>query len=251
MGIKRNSIFLSILCSGFLLGQEVFDYQTIDKKPVFPGCENETGQELDRCNNKAAQIEMMRYLEYPDSSIENGETGTAYIKFLVTEEGKIENTEVLRSSKYPTLDQAAVEAVSLLFHGNTILPGHKDGYPVKVSYVVPVKFKMEIEEPVETPTSVITEELSTEDVLDRLEQLKSPDFDNEEVKAFSDQYIRFVKGIITGFYLKDGQVIDDWELFFKKNKLDEGPNSSMLSERDQTNLNLLFEEISNIKRSIH
>lgn len=253
MKIKIHSVFLSILCSGFLLGQDVFAYKSIDEKPIFPGCETQTEQEsLNHCNNRVVQYEIMRYIQYPESSIDKGETGMCFIKFIVTEEGKIENAEISRSTTYAALDKAALEAVSLIFKGKSIIPGQKDGKPVNVSYVVPVKFKLDIEKPVEKSVTVKTDDgLSTDEILDRLEHLKSPDFESEDIRIFSDQYIRFVKGIITGFYLKDRQVINDWELFFKEHKLDEGPNPSMLSKSDEENLNHLFEKIRNIKRSIH
>ncbi len=241
---KKGSICFLILLFSFLQGQDVVDYKNVTNKPVFPGCEGFEGKTLDHCNSKITQIELVRYLTYPEKAIEENRSGTAYIKFIVSEDGKIEKPKILRSSKYEDLDSASIRAVSLLFHDKQVIPGKLNNVPVKVFYQVPVKFKLE-----ENSNNQV--KLTSEEILNRLEKMKSPDFDNPEAKIFSDNYVKFVKGIIIGFYLKDRRVIDDWEEFFKEHDLNEIPDHTKLTARDKINLGNLLGEINYIKHSIN
>ncbi len=132
--IEQNSITDSI-----------YDYKTVFQKPVFYDCDNLTGSDLDICNSKSAQKELLRKLEYPQYSVENYEQGTVYIKFIVNEEGKTMNPEVIRTSNYTRLDEAALTAISKMFTSEykTAQPAKDiEGNKVKVFYQVPVKFRL-------------------------------------------------------------------------------------------------------------
>ncbi len=251
---KKNYSYYFILVSGFLWGQEPMEpcapeevarYSDIVQKPVFPSCENLEDRVLDQCNSKAVQTELVRHLSYPEKAIEEQRTGTAYVRFIVSERGKIQEPKILRSTKHKDLDSAAIAAVSLLFYDKPIIPGKKiNEEPVSVSYTIPVRFRIEEE-------SNEKVSLTSEEILDRLENMQSPDFDNTSIKLFSDQYIKFVKGIIMGFYLKDRSVIDDWEEFFQRNDLSRIPDQSKLTVQDKAKLEDLLEKINDIKYSIH
>lgn len=248
MSNKKAYIYCSLLfLSSFLQGQEVVNYKNVTNKPVFPGCENFQGKVLDHCNSKVTQMELGRYLIYPEKAIEESRSGTAYIKFIVSEKGVIENPEILRSSKYKDLDSISIEAVSLLFHDKQIIPGKLNDIPVKVFYQVPVKFKLE-----ENSNNFNKEiRLTTEEILNRLEKMESPDFEDLDTKLFSDNYVKFVRGIIIGFYLKDRRVIDDWEEFFNENNLNKIPDHSKMTTQDSIKLENLLSEINYIKQSIN
>ncbi len=126
--------------------KEVFDYKKVAQKPIFPGCKGKTGSDLDQCNSEMAQKELLRRLEYPEDAIDEERTGTAYIKFVIDEKGNVTDAKILRSSKHKDLDRAAVEGVSRMFNGKrrNIEPGKtQSGQAVKVTYQVPVKFRLE------------------------------------------------------------------------------------------------------------
>ncbi len=252
---KENYICYLILFSVFLWGQEELQdvkafpdsyyYKKVDQKPVFPSCESLEYHDLIECNSKAVQTELVRHLSYPEKAIEDNRTGIAYIDFIVSEKGDIQKPRIIRTSKHKDLDSAAIAAVSLLFYDRPIIPGKLiNGKPVSVSYRIPVRFRIE-----EELNEVI--ELTSEEILDRLENMQSPDFDNTRIKLFSDQYIKFVKGIVMGFYLKDRRVIDDWEEFFQQNDLSRIPDQSELTVQDKAKLEDLLEKINYIKYSIH
>lgn len=53
------------------------------------------------------------YWDYPSSSVRNGEQGILTIDFTIIKSGGIEHMEVVKSSNYPTLDDAAATAIKL------------------------------------------------------------------------------------------------------------------------------------------
>jgi len=77
-----------------------------------------------------------RKIEYPDELRGTGTKGTVFIRFVVNEEGKTQNLEVLRSL-HPAADEAALRAVS----GALFIPGKHNGNVVPVRMGLPISFK--------------------------------------------------------------------------------------------------------------
>lgn len=120
-------------------------YPHVSVKPIFPGCNGKEGKELDFCNSKMAQKSLLRGLSYPEKAIKEDRQGTAYLKFIVSKNGTIQNVSISRSSKHKDLDKAASEAVSKIFNRkrDVIIPGKNEkGESVNVEYQVPVKFRL-------------------------------------------------------------------------------------------------------------
>jgi protein TonB len=65
--------------------------------------------------------------EYPRSELQAGHEGTVYMEFLVTAEGTVAGSRLVRGSGFPALDQAALVSVS---HCH-FRPARKDGRPVQ------------------------------------------------------------------------------------------------------------------------
>ncbi|ASL42912.1 hypothetical protein bAD24_I05430 [Burkholderia sp. AD24] len=76
--------------------------------------------------------------DYPALSKRRGETGTAYVKFVVGLSGKIENVELKKSSGFSRLDDAAVAAV----HASACKPYLENGQPVRAAYTQPYDFNL-------------------------------------------------------------------------------------------------------------
>lgn len=53
------------------------------------------------------------FWDYPPSSIRKGEQGKLRINFTISNDGELENVEVIKSSNYPPLDDAAITAIRL------------------------------------------------------------------------------------------------------------------------------------------
>ncbi|MGE8165732.1 energy transducer TonB [Paraburkholderia sp. NPDC080076] len=76
--------------------------------------------------------------EYPSLSKRRGETGTAYVKFVVGLTGKLENIELKKSSGFSRLDDAALAAV----HGSACKPYLENGQPIRAAYTQPYDFNL-------------------------------------------------------------------------------------------------------------
>jgi TonB family protein len=77
-------------------------------------------------------------LQYPDSAEKMGIEGKVYVLFNVEKDGTITNVKVGKSVD-PDLDQEAVRLVKGMPKWE---PGKMKGEPVRVSYLMPINFKL-------------------------------------------------------------------------------------------------------------
>lgn len=78
-------------------------------------------------------------LRYPVIAQENGIQGKVYVKFIVNEQGKVSNGEVLRGVDI-SLDKEALRVINSL---PDFKPGKQRGKPVKVFYNAVINFKLQ------------------------------------------------------------------------------------------------------------
>jgi protein TonB len=76
---------------------------------------------------------------YPLAAKRRGEEGTAFVKVMVTADGRAKDVALDRSSGSPALDEAALAAV----RGWRFVPARQGTQAVEAPYVVPVVFKLE------------------------------------------------------------------------------------------------------------
>jgi periplasmic protein TonB len=76
--------------------------------------------------------------DYPALSRRRGETGVAYVRFVVGLSGQIESIELKKSSGYGRLDDAALAAM----HDSSCKPYLEDGQPVRAAYTQPFDFSL-------------------------------------------------------------------------------------------------------------
>ena len=74
--------------------------------------------------------------DYPALSRRRGETGTAYVRFVVGLTGNLENVELKKSSGYDRLDDAALAAV----RASACKPYLENGVPIRAAYTQPYQF---------------------------------------------------------------------------------------------------------------
>jgi len=77
--------------------------------------------------------------DYPMLSRRRGESGTAYVRFVVGLTGRIEDVELKKSSGYDRLDAAAVAAM----HDSSCKPYLENGEPVRAAYTQPFAFSLQ------------------------------------------------------------------------------------------------------------
>ena len=74
--------------------------------------------------------------DYPMLSRRRGETGTAYVRFVVGLNGNLEDIALKKSSGFDRLDDAALAAV----RASTCKPYLESGVPVRAAYTQPYEF---------------------------------------------------------------------------------------------------------------
>jgi protein TonB len=77
--------------------------------------------------------------EYPPASRRAGEEGTVTVKALVGENGRATQVDVVKSSGFPKLDEAAVQEVQRNWR---FVPGKEDGKPVSMWHTFAVTFRL-------------------------------------------------------------------------------------------------------------
>ncbi len=76
---------------------------------------------------------------YPSAASEEGVQGRVVVEFVVGKDGSITNVRVVRP-RHPALDKEAVRVVKAM---PKWIPGRNNGQPVKVTYTLPVTFKLQ------------------------------------------------------------------------------------------------------------
>lgn len=77
-------------------------------------------------------------IEYPASEKNNPGIHRVVVRFLIETDGSISNITIVRSEG-EAFDNAAIEAIKKL---GKFIPGAYDGKPVRVTYCLPITFKI-------------------------------------------------------------------------------------------------------------
>ncbi|MBR2318827.1 MAG: TonB family protein [Bacteroidaceae bacterium] len=102
-------------------------YQVVEQQPEFPG------------GISALNEYLSENTIYPQESIDNNSQGRAYVRFVVNADGSIQYAEIVKSSGDVYLDK---EAIRLIESMPNWTPGKQAGKPVRVSYMLPVNFRL-------------------------------------------------------------------------------------------------------------
>jgi TonB family protein len=102
-------------------------YEKVEKMPMYPGGVNEL------------MIYLAKNIKYPADAQARGIQGRIIVRFVVTKEGKIEKTEILRSLD-PSCDKEALRVVNAMPQWT---PGEQKGKKVSVYYTLPIVFKLD------------------------------------------------------------------------------------------------------------
>ena len=98
----------------------------VEQKPSFPGGESA----------------MYKWLQdniiYPAAASEEGVQGKVTVQFIVEKDGSITHVQVVRG-KHPALDAEAARVIRKMPRWT---PGRNNGQPVRVTYHLPVQFKL-------------------------------------------------------------------------------------------------------------
>ncbi len=110
-----------------VVDDEPLSIALVEQKPSFPGGE------------AAMYTWLGNNIVYPPAASEEGAQGRVVVEYVVGKDGSITNVRVVRP-RHPALDREAVRVVSAM---PTWVPGRNNGQPVKVTYTLPVTFKLQ------------------------------------------------------------------------------------------------------------
>ncbi|GAB2778575.1 protein TonB [Hymenobacter luteus] len=100
-------------------------YHVAEVMPAFPG------------GAAAFQKFLHNEVHYPDEALQRHVSGKVYVRFLVTEEGRIRDAEVVKGLG-AGLDEEALRLVRIMPWWS---PGQNAGRPVRVLYTMPIVFR--------------------------------------------------------------------------------------------------------------
>ncbi len=102
-------------------------FMQVEKMPEFPG------------GPTALMTYLGENLKYPKAAMEGEISGTVYVRFIVEEDGSVnENVEVLRGIGYGC-DEEATRVITQMPNWS---PGESDGKNVRVYYTLPIKYRL-------------------------------------------------------------------------------------------------------------
>ncbi len=116
------------------------DFKLVEEIPVYPGCEGKKGTALRKCMND----KIMRFVGKNFNKDLAGDLGLSgekvkiYTQFTIDKDGKIVN--VKSRSKYKALQEEAKRVVKMF---PEMKPGRQHGMKVKVTYNLPIIFRVE------------------------------------------------------------------------------------------------------------
>ena len=116
--------------------------------PAFGECVHSETADIFRCSSAAITEHLGGVINYPSDALEAEVSGTVYVMFVIEKDGAISGIEIMRS--IPVKDDSLSEVVASLeleaVNAVKSLPNFRPGTdgvnPVRVEYVVPVKFAL-------------------------------------------------------------------------------------------------------------
>ncbi|MFY0675438.1 MAG: energy transducer TonB [Bacteroidia bacterium] len=101
----------------------------IETLPEFPG----------------GEAELIAYLidnvEYPKKEKRKGMQGTAYVRFVIDETGKVRDVDIFPGTEDRATEAMKAEAIRVVSEMPAWKPGTQKGKPVSVQYSIPIMFK--------------------------------------------------------------------------------------------------------------
>ncbi|SDQ28509.1 energy transducer TonB [Flagellimonas zhangzhouensis] len=111
---------------------------SVENVPIFPGCEGETTEKGKRdCFQEMMKKHIRKNFRYPEVAQEMGLQGRVDIRFTIEKNGDIGNIKF--RGPHETLENEATRIISKL---PTMTPGKQGGKQVKVTYTLPITFKL-------------------------------------------------------------------------------------------------------------
>lgn len=118
-------------------------YTEVDEMPVFEGCDDPliSAKQRQACTRKRLIAFVQQNIAYPDSARAKGVEGTAIVRFVVMEDGKIGLLQLLRDVP----EGCGAEALRIVQRMPDWTPGKLQGQKVPVELRLPIRFNLKEE----------------------------------------------------------------------------------------------------------
>ncbi len=113
--------------------------EALDSQPYLKDCENDNAEQREICTERKFMEAIYKNIRYPENAREEGITGDVLIRFVVEKDGSISDITPLRG----VCESIEQECMRVMKFMPEWMPGMKNEKPVKVSYNLPIKFKLE------------------------------------------------------------------------------------------------------------
>jgi len=141
---------------GFIDSDKVFN--VAEEMPRFPGCEDITDKrERQQCANRKMLEFVYSNIKYPQDARDEKVQGTGVVRLVIDKAGHVERYKIVRAI-HPSLDAEMDRIARLIQDEVQWIPGKEDGNPVKVAFVLPIKFKLAGEQEESNSLRIDTEE---------------------------------------------------------------------------------------------
>ena len=120
-------------------------FEQVEEMPVFAGCEGVNGdrEEIQKCSTQKMLEFFYSNLKYPAEAKKDGTQGMVISSFVVMENGRIGNIEIVKDIGAGCGDAVRLALEQMNENNVKWTPGKQNGKVVKVKYTLPVKFKLE------------------------------------------------------------------------------------------------------------
>lgn len=118
--------------------EEVPIFAIVEDMPTWKGCESGSAADKKACTETKMMQYITKNIVYPAMAKDANITGIVYLNFEISEKGNVKDVKVLRGIG-AGCDEEAVRVVKTLPNFN---PGKQRGRPVRVTYNVPINFKL-------------------------------------------------------------------------------------------------------------
>ncbi len=137
-------------------------YKIVEEMPRFSGCEHieNTSLNKDECaKNKLLEF-IYTNVKYPKEARIKGIEGVAVVQLIIEKDGSVSSTKLLRDPGAGT----GKEAKRVIDIMPKWVPGKQNGKPVRVQYVLPIKYKLEGDSKDDKKDKVDTNDLLSKEV---------------------------------------------------------------------------------------
>jgi protein TonB len=118
--------------------QEGIPLAVIEQVPLFEECKTIPKEKQRDCFQEMMMSHIKKHFYYPEEAQENKIQGRVVIRFIIEKDGSI--NEITSRGPNILLEDAATNVIKKM---PKMIPGKQRGKPVRVSYTVPITFRLE------------------------------------------------------------------------------------------------------------